>query len=44
MNSMNKTISSLTEDPFFKKYGGGESNGSEREYYYDDYEDYSEND
>ena len=46
---MSKTRTSLNEDPFFRnygqsKYGGGESNGSDKEYYYDDYEDYSEND
>ena len=45
---MSKTRTSLNEDSFFRNYGeykskksGGES---EREYYYDDYEDYSEND
>ena len=43
---MSKTRTSLNEDPFFRtygqsKYGGGES---EKEYYYDDYEDYSEED
>lgn len=41
---MSKTISSLSEDPFFKKYGGGESENNNNGYHYDDYEDYSDQD
>ena len=43
---MSKTRTSLNEDTFFRNYGGYKNGGgeSEREYYYDDYEDYSEND
>lgn len=42
-----KYSTSLNEDTFFRNYGEykrDESGKSNREYYYDDYEDYSEND
>ena len=43
---MTKTKTSLNEDTFFRNYGQSKSDGGESSsgYYYDDYEDYSDED
>lgn len=41
-----KYYTSLNEDPFFRTYGQSKYSGGESDegYYYDDYEDYSDED